>query len=312
MPKESPTVSVIIPTYNRAQFLGETIQSVLDQTYTDYEIIIVDDGSTDNTRDVIAQFDTPKLRYIYQENQGVSAARNNGIQQARGEYIAFLDSDDVFLPQRLEKCINYLQQHPSVGLVHTGYIHIDEKNNPIGEVQIPPVSGHSYRLMLVEMYMLIPVIRHDVLKNSGGFDTNLRLGEDPDLWTRIARQYEFGVIPECLSKIRIHANNTPQPLDQLINSLIYIADKHFSQYNFDPALRRRAYANRYFPVGLKALATTPSNIKFAYRMLFKGWSHSPLDKRGLLLAARLLFRTVTPSIVQNQLRTWLRGLLARR
>lgn len=112
-----PTVSVVIPTYNRAKYVTETIDSVLSQSYTDYEIIVVDDGSTDNTREALAPY-MDRIRYIHQQNSGVSAARNRGIKAARGKWIAFLDSDDIWLPEKLAVQIKDISKYPGVCL-HT-------------------------------------------------------------------------------------------------------------------------------------------------------------------------------------------------
>ena len=117
-----PRVSVIIPTYNRAGYLCESIESVLTQTYTDYEIIVVDDGSTDDTEEVLQLWIADgTIHYVWQENRGESAARNHGIELAIGEYIAFLDSDDLFMPTKLEEQVAYLDNHPEVGMAHSCY-----------------------------------------------------------------------------------------------------------------------------------------------------------------------------------------------
>ena len=115
---QHPKVSVIIPTYNRAEYLGEAIQSVFDQTFEDFEILIVDDGSTDDTQQLVLSFHDPRLRSFYQNNCGISAARNAAIRSADGEYIAFLDSDDVWLPELLESQVAVLDRRPEIGLVY--------------------------------------------------------------------------------------------------------------------------------------------------------------------------------------------------
>ena len=117
-----PTVSVIIPAYNRADLIGETLESVFAQTYRDYEIIVVDDGSTDNTKEVLASLAAAgKLRYTYQENAGLPAARNTGIRLAVGKYVAFLDSDDLFAPDKLEKQVAVFEANLDAMLVHSGF-----------------------------------------------------------------------------------------------------------------------------------------------------------------------------------------------
>ena len=127
-----PRVSVIIPTYNRARFIAETVQSVLDQTFTDFEIVIVDDGSTDNTREVMGSFQDSRIKYIYQKNNGVCIARNNAINASSGEYLAFLDSDDVLLRNSLEKRVEVLDRHPEVGFSYGQAYLMDEGGQVFG------------------------------------------------------------------------------------------------------------------------------------------------------------------------------------
>ena len=125
----TPQVSVVIPAYNCAAYVGQACDSVLSQTYTDWEIIVVDDGSKDDTRLVLDKYGDRRVRYVYQENQGVSLARNHGIQLARGEFVAFLDADDFFLPDKLASQIAVFAAQPNLGIVHSGWRLV----NSIGE-----------------------------------------------------------------------------------------------------------------------------------------------------------------------------------
>ena len=147
MPKNdsAPRISVIIPTYNRADFIGETIQSVLGQTYADFELIVLDDASTDDTAQVVARFDDERLIYIYQENNvGETAARNAGLTHARGELVSFLDSDDCMLPHNLETLVALLDARPEVSVAYGWCYWIDRNGRPVMwdgrkiEGQIPP------------------------------------------------------------------------------------------------------------------------------------------------------------------------------
>ena len=130
-----PKISVIIPAYNAELWINKTIQSVLDQTFNDFEIIVVDDGSTDNTSQVVHQFSDPRVQYIYQNNQKAAGARNTGISKARGEYIAFLDADDLFKPSKLIKQFSLLENKPYLGGVTCGFDIIDQEGNSIKEEQ---------------------------------------------------------------------------------------------------------------------------------------------------------------------------------
>lgn len=126
-----PEASVMIPAYNSAALIGDVIRSVLMQTYPNFEIIVVDDGSTDGSRDVVAAFNDQRIRYHYQENHGVAVARNTGIAHSRGQHIAFLGADDLFLPHKLMQQVPVLESQPEVGLVAGGYLFIDEASRPL-------------------------------------------------------------------------------------------------------------------------------------------------------------------------------------
>ena len=172
-----PRVSVVIPTYNRSDYILEAVESILTQTYRDFEIIIVDDGSTDDTRDVLAgQIEAGTIRYIYQENRSKSAARNHGIRLAKGEYIAFLDSDDLFTPTKLAKQVAFLDEHPDIGFVHSWYSKFDDAGNHLGTRDTSRYTGWVYPEILLSWSVLMAVpcmmMRKDVLEAVNGFDEN--------------------------------------------------------------------------------------------------------------------------------------------
>ena len=166
-------VSVIIPTYNRADMLGDALDSVLKQTYTNWEVIVVDDGSTDDTQSVMTRYTDPRIHYVYQANKGLPGARNTGIRHAQGEYLALLDSDDVFLPHRLERQLALAEADPAIGVVAGGCIETDTHLRPIREVQYWHTNPN---LELPDLLMICPfcpsavLIRRDWFDRAGGFD----------------------------------------------------------------------------------------------------------------------------------------------
>jgi len=200
-------VSVIIPTYNRSSLLKMAIDSVLIQSYENYEIIVVDDGSNDTTAKLIDSYASEKLRYFYQKNRGRSAARNLGIEMAHGEYVAFLDSDDMFLPQKLELQACELDANPSIGLVYSYAKNIDENGNYLSYHFEGNLSGWVYPALLYIKNNVITtptvMVRAEVLAEVGGFDESMDVCEDLDLWRRIARDHQIMQIPQPLSLVRI-------------------------------------------------------------------------------------------------------------
>jgi glycosyltransferase involved in cell wall biosynthesis len=255
-----PTVSVVIPTHNRAQYIGETIQSVLAQTYADYEIIVVDDRSTDNTGEIIQSLSQERdIRYFSQPCGSAPAARNYGLQQAQGKYIAFLDSDDLFMPEKLGKQVTFLDEHASVALVHTGYEKFSDDGEDLGYRDTSKITGKYYHAMLLDWSVLIAtpcvLVRKVVLDEVGDFDETMRAAEDLDLWRRIAQRYEIGVIPEMLCRVRVHAGSLSTGKVEAAASFEHYLAKAFKD---DPSLsmgfQRRAFGRLYSNIGHNILA----------------------------------------------------------
>lgn len=304
-----PLVSVIIPTYNRRRYLAEALESVWSQTYRQVEVIVVDDGSTDGTGAWLETYaHRERLRYLYQPNQGVSAARNQGIRLARGKYLAFLDSDDLFEPYKLEKQVAYLEEHPGTGLVHSHYLKFDDSGAHLGLRDTSFFTGRVYPEMLLYWSVLIAVpcvmAPAAVLHEVGGFDETLRWGEDLDLWRRIARCYPLACIPEALSKIRVHPDNASAGKAAALASFERYMHKAFAEDPaLSPAFRRKALARMYANTSHNLLASgAQEEFAFARRLSLKairlhptllsaylgllGTFLSPSARRGLLAAWR--------------------------
>lgn len=186
---QAPVVSVILPTYNREYMVDEAIQSVLDQTFEYFELIIVDDGSSDSTRHIVASYLDSRIRYIYQNNAGLAATRNNGIQHAQGKYIAFLDDDDLFLPNKLALQVSFLEQNTRIGWVSGGYYVTDLHNRVLAERQpwrnYPDLTSKTWLFACMTTPHAV-LIRREWLMQVGGFDSQMHYGEDWDLWLRLA------------------------------------------------------------------------------------------------------------------------------
>lgn len=208
MSSPKPLVSVVIPVFNGASFVAKAVQSVRNQTVQDVEIIVVDDGSTDGTQEILMKLERGAgIHMVSQEHQGSSVARNTGIQHARGAFIAFLDCDDVWLPEKLARQLDYFQKHPEVGLVYTDF-EVVGKNGVIHERAL----ARNCRDPLVRAFvgghcatMSTFLVRSDVVRKAGGFNPAIYFtGEDCDFFVRVYRMTEFGCIDEVLARILRH------------------------------------------------------------------------------------------------------------
>jgi len=218
-----PRVSVVIPTYNSAAMVEEAIESVLAQTYRDFEIVVIDDGSTDNTEDVAYRFGE-RVRYFKQENQGVSAARNIGIKQSLGEYVAFLDSDDLWLPEKLAEEVPWLDGDPKLGLVYCDWTVVSGETVLHSSYlrDLPATSGYVFDELIQSGFILTSgvVVRRACLEGVGDFDKSLAIAQDYDLWLRISYQWKVQLVNRCLFTKRscegsLSANLTKTALERI-------------------------------------------------------------------------------------------------
>lgn len=258
-----PRVSVIIPTYNRKEYVQEAIDSVLAQTYTDYEIIVIDDGSSDATGEALRARYGDRIHYIWQENQGESAARNYGIGISQGEYVALLDSDDLWLPDKLAKQTDVLDRNPDKVLVFTASWKIDATGQRLES--LPLCSNVDESQLTLESLCLknamgsavsTVLIRRNTLELVGRFDPTIRYGEDWDLWLKLRRQGAFISLNEPLACYRQHAGSqwhypSPETIDQRLVDHQRTLEKVFKNWPGDvPAgLPERAAARAYALAG---------------------------------------------------------------
>jgi glycosyltransferase involved in cell wall biosynthesis len=198
-------VSVIIPSYNMARFLPQAVDSVLAQTYKNIEIQIIDDGSKDNTPDVIRRWDgNPRVRVHRQVNGGLSHARNQGIALTRGDFVALLDADDIWLPQKLALQMPLFRGRPEVGVVYSDYVRMDEEGKPLPN---GPTRMHRGRIsgpLLIENFVpaSTALVRRACFERCGGFDVALRTGEDYEMWLRLSAHFQFEFVPEATMRYR--------------------------------------------------------------------------------------------------------------
>lgn len=205
-----PLITVIIPTYNRAHLIGRAIQSVLNQTYKDFEIIVVDDGSSDNTKQAVKSFNDKRIKYLrLKENSGSSAAPGNtAIKIASGKYVAFLDSDDEWLPESLEKKLKCFEGN--IGVVYSGFIRRNDEKKMEYTI-IPTKRGNIYRDELRKDYVSSTsavMVRRECFDKVGLFDETLPARQDYDMWLRLSKHYLFNYVPDPLVIIHIGRQDT--------------------------------------------------------------------------------------------------------
>lgn len=236
-------VSVIIPTYNRADLLPRAIESALSQTFGDFELIVVDDGSTDNTKQVVEEFQKKdeRIKYIWQENSGAPARpKNTGIKNAKGEYIAFLDHDDEWLLEKLEKQLELFQnsKKSELGLVGCDALIFD--GNKLQKYVTPRYQDRFVFDKLLEGNFIWSassvLVKKEVFQNIGLHDEKLKMVDDWDLWIRIAQKYSFDFVPEFLLKYYIHAMSVTSTISIKTRhtDLMHILEKHKKYYLSHP------------------------------------------------------------------------------
>jgi len=279
MTKKSPTVSVIIPTYNRAHLVGRAIKSVLEQTYQDFELIVIDDASTDNTEEVVKSFNDERIKYLkHDENKGGAAARNTGIKVARGEYIAFQDSDDEWFSQKLEKQMKVFEAaSPEVGVVYTGFWRIESnKKIYIPSEKVARKEGNIHAELLRGNFVDTPtaVVKKDCFAKVGIFDERLPRLQDWELFIRISKDYHFKCVDEPLLISYYQPHSISADQSNLIRARRLILEKHFEDFKKDKRVLASFFANSgdllcsggEFRQGrsylIKAVKAYPLNIKY--------------------------------------------------
>ena len=220
-----PIISVIIPCYNHGGYLGKAIDSVLGQSYPNVEVIVVDDGSSDDTREVAAAYGE-KVRYIYKENGGLSAARNTGLEHAKGAYIVFLDADDWLYPKALQTNLHYLNLHPTAAFVSGSHIRIFIEKNII-KPEKQDLKHDHYTSLLLYNYIGVPasVLYHRWVFDQFQFDVNLKSCEDYDLYLKVARRYPVYHHNEMVAAYRMHSSSMSTNTARMISTAMIVLNR---------------------------------------------------------------------------------------
>ncbi|HXG94351.1 MAG TPA: glycosyltransferase [Blastocatellia bacterium] len=243
-------VSVVIPTFNSARYVVDAVESVLSQSFRDFEIIVVDDGSTDETEDVMRRYES-KVRYIRQANGGVARARNRGIEEARGQYVAFLDADDTWFADKLERQMAALASHPQYRVCYTAFTMVDSELAPLGTVRSSRVGSTLEDLLLrgnVIGSICTVLCERSLFETVGGFDAALSQCADWDMWVRLAAHTEFLYLDEPTVTYRQHDANMSRNAPLLERDSLTVLEKGFAMQAVPDSIkakRRAAFARNY-------------------------------------------------------------------
>jgi glycosyltransferase involved in cell wall biosynthesis len=295
---EAPQVNVIIPAYNAARYLAIAIESVIAQTFQQWTIVLVNDGSTDNTDEVVAPFLATlgqKLKYIKQPRSGVSAARNNAVRNSSAEFLAILDADDVWLPCRLEESVACLRTRPAAGMSYGFITRISPEGERLdtfdrkqkhGEGRVAPY------LYMRRIDLPSPTItfRRECIDAIGGFDETLTATEDRDLWLRIATRYEVALIPKVLALYRTSPQSATTDPDRMLTSQLQFVAKHYGAPGCGMLARRialgRIYKQRAEALGMR------KHLGAALTSALRALAYYPFDSGNIRTVGSLLLRCV--------------------
>lgn len=297
-----PLVSVVVPTHNRIDYLREAVASVLAQTYGNWELIVVDDGSTDSTASYLRDVTDARVRGLFLDHCGIPArVRNAGIARARGDYVAFLDSDDLWLPKKLEHQVGALRAQGHCRWSYTDVALIDGAGNALPKSKGKPWQPHSGRilepLLVHDAAIACPTVlaERELVSGAGGFDETLLLCEDYDLWLRLAVQSEVWAVAEQLSKVRLHAGNNTRGNPEVNRTWVEVyarfSKNHAGQTVRKLCNRQRGFYGTYF-ANEQVLRRCYGS---AYRALGQALRARPLYGRSwVVLAKALVYRVLRP------------------
>ncbi len=272
--KAKPAVSIIMPTYNRCRFITKAIESVIEQTYSNWELIIVDDGSTDQTSEVVGKYvqNDSRIRYIKQKNAGCAAARNRALAEATGAYIAFIDDDDVYEPNKLQIQVEYLNENPKIGFVYSDSELIDVRGNHLKNV--PEIPQRSF-LELITGFAVPPIaimVKKECFDRVGLFCTELRNTDDYDMWLRIAKEFQFAYLPAKVALYVWHDGNLTLNQRKTTANLTFIYKRLMKQRLSEDERRqviRSVLQFTYWYADEKRAKKEYEEAFFYYRMAFK-------------------------------------------
>ncbi|MDZ8051999.1 MAG: glycosyltransferase [Aulosira sp. ZfuVER01] len=272
-----PTVSVVIPAYNCQKTIKKTIESVLEQTFVDFELIVINDGSQDDTLEIVSNINDSRLKIFSFENAGANISRNRGLNYAVGEFVSFLDADDLWIPEKIESQLQVLSANPQASVAYSWTDCIDEKGQFLRRGTYISATGNVYAQLLVINFLESgsnPLIRKEALIAIGGFDESLPAGQDWDIYLRLAANYHFVPVPSPQILYRISSNSLSTNVVRQEAACLTVIERAYNQ-----APKHLQYLKNY----------SLANI-YKY-LLHKALEGSPARHKAIL-AAKLLWQTI--------------------
>ncbi|MFB2937270.1 glycosyltransferase [Aerosakkonemataceae cyanobacterium BLCC-F154] len=311
-----PLISVIIPVFNSEKTIQETIESVLNQSFTDFELIVINDGSQDASLKIISNIKDSRLKVFSYPNSGVSASRNRGISQATGEFISFLDSDDIWTSDKLETQLKALQVNHQAGVAYSWTTYIDESGKFLYPGNQVSLTGNVYEQLLLQNFIESGsnvLIRREALNQVGGFDESLFGPEDWDLLIRLAAQYDFVVVPIPQILYRMSANSISSSIFRQEKASLTVIEKAFAKApNSLKHLKKYSIANVYKYLTFRVLVGSLERQKAltAGRCLWYAMKNNPAllsqqPKLMLIVMLKIMLGILLPN---QQLQRWLTKL----
>ena len=254
-------ISVVLTCYNGARWINKAIESVLAQTYDDFQLVFIDDGSRDNSKEIMTSYlCDERVLYIYQENRGFSAAVNRGIKESSGNLISFIGQDDLWMPNKLELQVKYLSEHKDVDLVHSNYCSIDYEGR-IGKVRDIKVPNFSSKKKMVEQLFLYNfigfetvLVKRKCFKNVGFFDERMVAFSDHDMWMRVMGSFDIGYLDQPLVKKRQHKLQLSRVrTEAVLKDEFLMVEKTVDLYPFLKRVERKKLASLYYVWGIALL-----------------------------------------------------------
>ncbi|MGB5156070.1 MAG: glycosyltransferase [Desulfobacterales bacterium] len=282
-----PEISICIPTYNRKEYLKETLKSIFDQTYSNYEIVIVDDGSTDGTEQMLKK-EGFTVRYHWQKNSGDATARNKLIELARGKHITFIDSDDLLIPDAVERMADIVKRESGDVVVYGSYIGIDEHGNETKKSTRKLYSGHVTQYLFQDIFIHScgSMFPKKVLDSMDGFDTSLHVCSDYDLWLRLSLKCRFFALSEPTFKRRRHSSNLSAASFNNILTELKVLERFYYEYGGKEAVPEKTAMNRLAREGYRAAKAAACERKFVQA---KDLLRKSLNRNFRLKSAYLYF-----------------------